>query len=60
MENDIAYHNERALVELDLGYAAENYQVAEAHLKLSSLHLERAEAIRQTLQQDRHSIVRSL
>ena len=39
--DDLDYHTQRATRELDLGLAAPTNSVACAHLKLSSLHMER-------------------
>lgn len=44
-EDDREYHTERARVELDQAYRAESSAVAEAHLKLSSLHMQRLQAL---------------
>ncbi|QPQ56090.1 hypothetical protein IC614_05840 [Allosphingosinicella flava] len=41
-QTDAAYHRARALRELDLGLKATSLTACEAHLKLSSLHMERA------------------
>lgn len=40
-EKLIEYHSARAMKELDLGLLAASSAAAEAHLKLSSLHLAR-------------------
>ncbi len=39
---EAAYHSERATRELHLGLIASGMHAARAHLKLSSLHLQRA------------------
>ena len=39
--DEIKYHSDRAMVELDLAVRAEHSQAAKAHLALSALHLER-------------------
>jgi hypothetical protein len=39
------YHEERARTELDLAYRAEHKSVAEAHFRLSALHMERVRAL---------------
>jgi hypothetical protein len=41
VENQIQYHAQRAMRELDQGLAATPAAAAQAHMKLSSLHLER-------------------
>ena len=38
---DREYHMERSRTELDWAYRAERETVAEAHLRLSSLHMQR-------------------
>jgi hypothetical protein len=38
------YHIERARIELDCSYRAENQVAAAAHMRLSALHMERARA----------------
>ncbi|HEX9965498.1 MAG TPA: hypothetical protein VGB04_11010 [Allosphingosinicella sp.] len=40
-DEDLAYHRTRAQTELDLAYRAERQPVAEAHMRLASLHMER-------------------
>lgn len=40
--DDREYHTQRARVELDMAYRAERPDVASAHLRLSSLHMQRA------------------
>jgi hypothetical protein len=44
-DEDREYHTERAREELDSAYKAENTAAAEAHLKLSSLHMQRLQAL---------------
>jgi hypothetical protein len=39
--DDIKYHGDRALTELDLAGRAASYAAARAHLELSALHLDR-------------------
>ena len=41
-QDQIDYHSKRAMKELDLGLMAVSIPAARAHLKLSSLHLQRA------------------
>jgi hypothetical protein len=38
---DVDYHQRRARQELDLGLTANMTKVAQAHLKLASLHMQR-------------------
>ena len=40
-DDDRNYHLERARAELDLAYRAERKDVAAAHMRLSSLHMQR-------------------
>ena len=40
-QSDREYHKLRAQAELDCAYRAENYKVAEAHMRLSALHMQR-------------------
>jgi hypothetical protein len=42
---DRDYHEERARAELDLAYRAEHKSVAEAHFRLSAMHMERVRAL---------------
>ena len=42
---DSQYHIERARAELDLAYRAEQRAAADAHMRLSALHMERARAL---------------
>lgn len=46
MPPDILYHLERALSELDRALDARSRPAADAHFRLSSLHLERMDQIR--------------
>jgi hypothetical protein len=39
------YHSERAMVELDLALKASCADAARAHFRLSSLHLEKSQAL---------------
>jgi hypothetical protein len=41
-QDDLIYHRQRATEELNRGLAASCIQVARSHLRLSSLHFERA------------------
>ncbi len=51
----VQYHIERARAELDLAYRAEQRCAAEAHMRLSALHMERArrsgESLKMTMEQ---------
>ena len=40
-QDQIHYHQQRALAELDLGLIAGTMEAARAHLKLSSLHMQK-------------------
>ncbi len=40
-QDDIKFHSDRAMAELDRALGAGSTVAAEAHLKLSALHLER-------------------
>jgi hypothetical protein len=44
-DQDRLYHIERARRELDLAYQAERHAVAEAHMKLSALHMARLKKV---------------
>ena len=41
-DQDLQYHVGRARAELDLAYRAEHRSAAEAHMRLSALHMGRA------------------
>jgi hypothetical protein len=41
LDDQISYHSSRAMRELDLGLIAKSVPAARAHLRLSSLHLDR-------------------
>ena len=43
--DQIKFHSDRALAELDLARIASSSLAAEAHLKLSSLHVEKIRAL---------------
>ena len=45
MKNDLDYHRTRAMTELDLALNADSFANAEAHFRLSSMHLKRAESL---------------
>jgi hypothetical protein len=44
-EDELSYHRQRAADELNLGLSSDSMPVARAHLRLSSLHFERAREI---------------
>jgi hypothetical protein len=44
-EADRDYHTQRARAELDWSYRAVRRDVAEAHMRLSALHMERARSL---------------
>jgi hypothetical protein len=39
--DDREYHTQRAQAELDWSYRADNKRAAEAHMRLSAMHMER-------------------
>jgi hypothetical protein len=41
VQDEIKFHSDRAMSELDLASRAADLRAAEAHLRLSALHLER-------------------
>ena len=41
-QQDIDYHSKRAVAELDRGLVSQSIEAARAHLRLSSLHFDRA------------------
>ena len=45
---DLSYHQDRARAELDCGYRAGTSSAADAHLRLSALHMKRALEISRT------------
>jgi hypothetical protein len=42
--DQLRYHSERAVAELDMALKASNVDAARAHFRLSSLHLEKSRA----------------
>ncbi len=40
-KQDLEYHQQRAMAELDQAYRAEGHVAAEAHMLLAKLHMER-------------------
>jgi hypothetical protein len=46
-EKDTEYHRERARAEMDCAYRATRNVVANAHMRLSALHMERLRALTQ-------------
>lgn len=45
MEDERRYHEQRACQELDCAYYSDHPRAAEAHLRISALHMERARAL---------------
>jgi hypothetical protein len=45
MQSDREYHLQRARAELDVAYRAERENVAQVHMRLSALHMERLRQI---------------
>ena len=45
--NDSEYHTQRARAELDWAYRAENRFAAEAHMRLSAMHMERMRQLKE-------------
>jgi hypothetical protein len=41
MQDEIKFHSDRAMSELDMASRSADMRAAEAHLRLSALHLER-------------------
>lgn len=52
MSEDVQFHSERAMAELDRALQARCYAAARAHFDLSSLHLERIRTICEGSPQD--------
>ena len=48
ISEDHEYHRQRAQAELDWAYRAENRLAAEAHMRLSALHMERLRKLHET------------
>ena len=44
-DHDLEYHRQRAADELNIGLSSSSLAAARAHLRLSSLHFERARSI---------------
>ena len=59
VEEEVAYHSERAMRELDLGLVARPMAAARAHLGLSSLHLEKVRALQGPLSSVKPPLVMS-
>jgi hypothetical protein len=49
MQDEIKFHSDRAMSELDLASRAADMRAAEAHLRLSALHLERMRQLTETV-----------
>jgi hypothetical protein len=56
VEEQIEYHSSRALAEMDRGFTAATTTAARAHLKLSSLHFDRAHRLQGTSQAGRRPV----
>ncbi len=48
MAQDHEYHRQRAQAELDWAYRAENKVAAEAHMRLSAMHMARMREVKDT------------
>ena len=46
MTNNLAFHSERAMAELDMALRASTNRAAQAHFGLSALHLDRMRALK--------------
>ncbi|MCW3798305.1 hypothetical protein OMW55_10875 [Sphingomonas sp. BN140010] len=57
MTDDIAYHRNRASRELNLGLACGSLAAARAHLRLSSLHFQKARDLESPRQAERPPFV---
>jgi hypothetical protein len=49
MQDEIKFHSDRAMSELDLASRSADMRAAEAHLRLSALHLERMRQLTETI-----------
>lgn len=49
IDEDIDFHSERAMAELDRALSASCIQVAQAHFGLSALHLDRMQSLKDEL-----------
>jgi hypothetical protein len=45
VQDDVKFHSDRAMAEIDLARKSRDRNAAEAHLRLSSLHLDRVRAL---------------
>jgi hypothetical protein len=45
VQDDVKFHSDRAMAEIDLARKSRDRTAAEAHLRLSSLHLDRVRAL---------------
>ena len=50
LDDDRQYHSDRARAELDWAYRAERTAVAEAHMRLSALHMQRLQELQSSSQ----------
>ena len=46
MTNDLAFHTERAMAELDMALRASTNRAAQAHFGLSALHMDRMRTLK--------------
>ncbi|MEA3049603.1 MAG: hypothetical protein QOG84_1439 [Sphingomonadales bacterium] len=49
MQDEIKFHSDRAMSELDMASRSADMRAAEAHLRLSALHLERMRRLTETV-----------
>jgi hypothetical protein len=49
MQDEIKFHSDRAMSELELASRSADMRAAEAHLRLSALHLERMRQLTETM-----------
>jgi hypothetical protein len=45
VQDEVKFHSDRAMAEIDLASKSRDRNAAEAHLRLSALHLERVRAL---------------
>jgi hypothetical protein len=45
MEQDLQYHQSRAMAELDLAYRADQPEVSDAHAQLAALHMQKLDEL---------------
>ena len=49
MQDEVKFHSDRALIEIDRARGAADHVVAQAHLRLSELHLQRVRELSRPL-----------